>query len=65
MLIYLIDYTIWKKLRLIIIAFKYSPENKRDLINQIKAQNITNYKFPQLGKLLFIIYNLIININII
>ena len=43
---------IWKKIRVIIIAFKYSQENRRDLIAQIKAQNIINYKLPQLGKII-------------
>ena len=47
-------YTIWKKIRLIIITFKYSFNIKRDLLAQIKALNITEYKIPQVGKSLYI-----------
>ena len=44
-------------MQLIIIAFKYSQENKRDLLGQIKALNIEKYNFPQLSKFfLFIIF---------
>ena len=43
-------------MQLIIIAFKYGQENRRDLIAQIKALNIEKYNFPQLGKLFLFIY---------
>ena len=49
------------------ITLNNSLKNKRDLINQIKAQNITNYKFLQLGILfisLYYIYLKLINYNI-
>ena len=42
-------------MQLIIIAFKYSQENKRDLLGQIKALNIEKYNFPQLSKLILLI----------
>jgi hypothetical protein len=41
-------------MRLIIIAFKYGQENKRDLLGQIKALNIKKYNFPQLGKFFYL-----------
>ena len=46
-------------MRLIIIAFKYGQENKRDLIGQIKALNIEKYNFPQLGNLVLLSFYLI------
>ena len=47
--------SIWTKIRLIIIAFKYGQSNKRELLAQIKVLNIIQYNIPQLGKL-FISY---------
>lgn len=43
------SYSIWKKIRLIIIAFKYGSNNKQDLIAQIKAAKIQGYNIPQLS----------------
>ena len=43
-------YSLWKRIRLIIIAFKYSYNNKQTLLAQIKALNITQFQMPQLGK---------------
>jgi hypothetical protein len=52
-------------MRLIIIAFKYGQENKRDLIGQIKALNIEKYNFPQLGNLVLLISFYLISILIL
>jgi hypothetical protein len=43
-------YSLWKRIRLIIIAFKYSYNNKQALLAQIRALNITQFQMPQLGK---------------
>ncbi|KAH9205820.1 hypothetical protein DL95DRAFT_397342, partial [Leptodontidium sp. 2 PMI_412] len=43
-------FSIWKKIRKIIISLKYGQENKRILQAQIKAYNIEKLKFLQLDQ---------------
>jgi hypothetical protein len=66
LLIYFRLFYLKKKVQLIIIAFKYGQENRRDLIAQIKALNIKKYNFPQLSKLVLlkkIVYYILLSIK--
>ena len=50
-LIDFLNLSIWQKVWKTIIGLKYNQENRRLLEAQIKAFNIENARFPQLGKI--------------
>ena len=46
LLIYLLDLSIWRKVRKTIISLKYNQENRRLFYAQVKAFNILKARFP-------------------
>ncbi len=62
-LLIIIDTSLWKRIRVIIIGLKYSGENKRALDSQIIAHEIQDPKFPQLGKFKLILFIFILLFN--